>query len=172
MIHSTVKVGSATTSAWVPVESASEAGTEISMSVDITGTNTSKVQYTLDRLDCPFVGSISRSTTTATVTHDGTRIVQVGDTVIVEGAGSPFDTTTGVVASVPGATSFTYTVADSGLSAAHYCRFGIIKPYDHSTLTGLTASAVGNLAFPVTAVRLNVTAYTSGSAALTVLQNT
>lgn len=37
-------------------------------------------------------------------------------------------------------------------------------------LAGLTASNEGNIAFPVRAVRLNVTAYTSGSAELTVIQ--
>lgn len=42
--------------------------------------------------------------------------------------------------------------------------------YDHSSLVAKTASSDGNYAFPVSAIRLNVTAYTSGSAALNVLQ--
>lgn len=42
--------------------------------------------------------------------------------------------------------------------------------YDHTSLTGKTANADGNYAYPVTAVRLNVTAYTNGSVKLTVLQ--
>ncbi len=37
-------------------------------------------------------------------------------------------------------------------------------------LTALAATGEGNIAFPVQAVRLNVTAYTSGSAELTVTQ--
>ena len=37
-------------------------------------------------------------------------------------------------------------------------------------LTALSATEDGNIAFPVKAVRLNVTAYTSGDATLTVLQ--
>jgi hypothetical protein len=41
--------------------------------------------------------------------------------------------------------------------------------YDHATLTGRTASADGNYAYPVVAIRLNVTPYTSGSAVMTVL---
>lgn len=42
--------------------------------------------------------------------------------------------------------------------------------FKHSTLVGKTANADGNYAFPIRAVRLNVTAYTSGSATLTILQ--
>jgi len=41
---------------------------------------------------------------------------------------------------------------------------------DHATLVGQTASADGNYQFPPRACRLNVTAYTSGSATLTVNQ--
>lgn len=41
--------------------------------------------------------------------------------------------------------------------------------YDHATLTGKTASADGNYAFPVMAIRLNVTAYVSGSVTLSIL---
>lgn len=39
-----------------------------------------------------------------------------------------------------------------------------------TSLTGLTATTNGNIAFNVTAVRLNMTAFTSGSATLQVLQ--
>ena len=40
----------------------------------------------------------------------------------------------------------------------------------HDTLVAETASANGNIQFAVTAVRLNVTAYTSGTVTLTVIQ--
>jgi len=42
--------------------------------------------------------------------------------------------------------------------------------FKHSTLVGKTANADGNYAFPIRAVRINVTAHTSGTAALTILQ--
>ena len=42
--------------------------------------------------------------------------------------------------------------------------------FDNTTLTAKTTSSDGNYLFPVRAVRLNVTAYTSGSATLTVIQ--
>lgn len=43
--------------------------------------------------------------------------------------------------------------------------------FDHSAITGKTASIDGNYAFPVTAIRLVVTAYTSGSVSMAVLQS-
>lgn len=42
---------------------------------------------------------------------------------------------------------------------------------DVDSLSDITASAVSNLAYPVTAVRLSVSAFTSGSAKLTVVQS-
>lgn len=41
---------------------------------------------------------------------------------------------------------------------------------NHDTLVNETGSANGNLQYPVTAVRLNVTAYVSGTITMTVLQ--
>lgn len=42
--------------------------------------------------------------------------------------------------------------------------------FKHSTVVSQTSNKDGNYAFPVRAVRLNVTAYTSGTATLTILQ--
>jgi len=42
--------------------------------------------------------------------------------------------------------------------------------YDHASLTAKTTSSDGNYAYPVTAIRLNVTAYTSGTATMTTIQ--
>lgn len=42
--------------------------------------------------------------------------------------------------------------------------------FDNSTVAAETTNMDGNYAFPVTAIRLNVTAYTNGSATLKVLQ--
>lgn len=43
--------------------------------------------------------------------------------------------------------------------------------YDHPTITGKTASFDGSYLYPVVAVRLNVTAWTVGTATMTVLQS-
>lgn len=42
--------------------------------------------------------------------------------------------------------------------------------YDHATLVAKTTTSDGNIAFPVTAVRLNVTLWTSGTVTLAVIQ--
>lgn len=43
--------------------------------------------------------------------------------------------------------------------------------FDHATITGKTASFEGNYSFPVSAIRLNVTPWTSGTATINVLQS-
>lgn len=43
--------------------------------------------------------------------------------------------------------------------------------FDHATITGKTANQDGNYAFPVRAVRLNVTAYTGGNVTMTLVQS-
>jgi hypothetical protein len=42
--------------------------------------------------------------------------------------------------------------------------------FPNSVVAGETADADGNYAFPITAIRLNVTAYTGGTATFTVIQ--
>lgn len=83
--------------------------------------------------------------------------------------GSPFNVGLGVVLS-PGAT-LTYTVEHtfddvfaSGFNPATATWF------PNATLTAQTTSKDSNYAYPVTAVRLNVTAWTSGTATITVIQ--
>lgn len=43
--------------------------------------------------------------------------------------------------------------------------------FDHASIVGKTTNADGNYAFPIRACRLTVTAYTSGSVTMTVIQN-
>lgn len=83
---------------------------------------------------------------------------------------TPFSVGIGVVLSA--GASLTYTVQHTfdnvfapGFNPAN------ATWYNHTTLTGQTASSNGNYAFPVTGVRLNVTPYTSGSATMTVIQS-
>lgn len=81
----------------------------------------------------------------------------------------PFNVGLGVV--VAGGSTLTYTVQHTfdDIYAKDY------NPasgtwFDNDTLTSQSASADGNYAFPVTAIRLNVTAYTAGSVTMTVIQ--
>lgn len=72
----------------------------------------------------------------------------------------------GLIATVSAGGSLTYSVqvtADQIPSANGNWN-------DHDILTGLTASANSNIAYPVTGVRLKVTSYVSGSVNLGVAQ--
>jgi hypothetical protein len=78
-----------------------------------------------------------------------------------------------LVALSSGAT-LTYTVEHTGDDPANFDDITDYNTnatwYNTTGLVALTANDEGNIAFPVQAVRLNVTAYTDGSATLTVLQ--
>jgi hypothetical protein len=77
---------------------------------------------------------------------------------------NPFNVGLGLVISGTNTTDVEHTFDDIFDSSVTPTAF------KHSTLVGKTANADGNYAFPIRAVRLNVTAYTSGSATLTILQ--
>ena len=77
---------------------------------------------------------------------------------------NPFNVGLGLVISGTNTTDVEHTFDDIYDSSVTPTAF------KHSTLVGKTANADGNYAFPIRAVRLNVTAYTSGSATLTILQ--
>lgn len=84
----------------------------------------------------------------------------------VDSRQTPFNVGMGVVLS--GGAALTYTVEhtfdniqDSSVSPTSFSNAGLI---------GKTANDDGNYAFPVRAIRLNVTAYTGGNATLTIIQ--
>jgi len=169
MQATSVTVGSSTVSQWIPTNAAQNpTGIALACSLASGASLTYKVQYTPDNPQETVPVIISRSTTTATVTLPSHGLV-AGDSVCVEGAGSPFDGTY-AVASVVDANSFTYTVLDSGSTGTQNARLVKMRVFDHSSITGKTANSDGNFAFPVRAVRLNVTSYTGGSVTLTVNQ--
>ena len=82
---------------------------------------------------------------------------------------TPFSVGLAVVISVGGTLTFTVEhTFDDVFAEGYSSAAGIWFP--HASLAALSASANGNYAFPITAARLNVTAYTSGSATVTALQ--
>lgn len=114
--------------------------------------------------------SISRTTTVATVTDVDHRL-SVGDSVIVDGSGDPNLDGTYDVASVVDANTYTYTVANTGAAAGSVNTYlASLRVFNHSTMTGLSARTDGNYEFPVRAIRLRVSAYTSGKVDLEILQ--
>jgi hypothetical protein len=78
---------------------------------------------------------------------------------------TPFNATVAVVVSGTLTYSVEYTV-DNVLAGTSPTAFNA----EDTTLVGAAASQAGAITSPVMAVRLNVTAYTSGSATMTILQ--
>lgn len=66
-------------------------------------------------------------------------------------------------------------ITGTNTSKVEVCHENIIAgetpvPMDHSSLTTVSASVAGAQTSPVTGIRLNCTAYTSGAVTMTVLQ--
>lgn len=81
----------------------------------------------------------------------------------------PFNVSIGVA--VTGTLAYTVEHTFDDVFADGYdASTGVWFANDATNLQGATTSQDGNLAFPVTAIRLNVSAYTSGSATMTLIQ--
>jgi len=127
------------------------------------------VQHTYDQLYEPTIEwSASRTTTTGTITRTA-HSLSVGDWVQMDAA-APFNQAYSV-ASVVDANTFTITVANSGVTsvAKSSANLWTARVIDH-TVTAKTTSAEGSYTVPPTAIRLNVSAYTSGNVSLSVIQ--
>jgi hypothetical protein len=177
-------------SQWVPIDYIeSWFGVEAGVCFSEDASLTAAVQYTLDyeRIDPSQPTqkvSISRTTTTATVTDYGPfglgHGLLTGDSVVINGSGStqldspaPLFGSGGVGFTITqtGKNTYTYPCVNAGPAAdggnAYVSRQRI---YTHSTLTGLTSRANGTFNYPVRAIRLSVTGYSAGYCDLTVLQ--
>jgi hypothetical protein len=71
---------------------------------------------------------------------------------------------------ITGTVNVTVQHTFDGLHGEYVTAYSGLTWFPHSTLASKTASADGNYAFPVTAIRITVTAYTSGSVTFTVIQ--
>lgn len=164
-------VGSAAASSWIPCNL--HASTfQIGLGVTLTSTVnlTYSVQHSFDNPDANLPCYITRSTTTATLTLVDHGLT-TSDSIIVKGAGAPLDGTY-AVASVSSADVITYTVSNSGVTiSGSQATVAPMRTFNHSILASKTTAADGNYAFPVAAIRLNVSSYTSGKATLTFIQS-
>lgn len=160
-------------SQWVPVDdSAMSFG--IGFLVDVQGGSslTYKVQMGFcdrenDRQD---TDNQSRAATVNTITWGNPHGLQVGDSIVCQGAGAPFDGTFDV-ATVASPTVITTTVANSGPTApAGGARIWKIHVTDHPIVTGQTTSQAGNVAFPCSMIRANLTVWVSGQITMTINQ--
>jgi protein involved in polysaccharide export with SLBB domain len=140
-------------------------------SLSFDGVLTYKVEYTPDNPQKVTPCYITRSGTTATMTLAANHGLSVGDSVTVINSGDPNLNGTYPVASVPSANTLTYTVAATGLTTA-LPQAGVVlmRVFPHDYMVNLTARADGNFAFPISACRVTVTAYTAGSVTLEIMQ--
>lgn len=134
------------------------------------------VQHTLDDPGPDGAFPVTYSQTTTTITVTDTRQfngitghgLSVADSVFLNGiAGTPDGAYQ--VATVVSQTQYTVTSAvsqtASGNAIAHNFRWD-----NHVSLVNLTGRQDGNYAFPVRALRLNISAYTAGYMDLIILQ--
>lgn len=114
--------------------------------------------------------SISRAGTVATVT-DVNHGLSIGDGIVISGSGDAnLDTQIANVATVLTANTYTYTVANTGLTSSTSASAANMRQFPDANLFAQTARGEGNYAFPTRACRLVVSAYTSGVVELIILQ--
>jgi hypothetical protein len=118
--------------------------------------------------------TITRVTTTATLVFNGltNHGLSTSDSIVVSGAGAPFDGTY-TPASITNGTTLTYTVTNSGPTTAP-AGAQVLRIYvgDHPVVTGQTGGTAGNYAFPPQMIRLNATAITAGAVSISINQGT
>lgn len=176
-MHTTsVSVSSATTSAWVPLDRAQAAfGVGFNVDLDSVASGiTFRVEHTFDDTERTVQGSLSRTLFAVTAVFQNHNL-NVGDSVTILNGDSLANATglsgTFNVATVVDANTFTYTspvTGTVGITTGIMARLLRVQP--HSSITSNSTSVDGNYAFPITAMRLNVTAWIAGKATLTVVQ--
>jgi hypothetical protein len=168
-MQTTVTVSSASSSAWIPLNQwASSFAVSLAGVISNGASLTWKVEHTFGSVLRGEPCTITRSGTTATLVYTNHGLT-ANDSIIVSGAGSPFDGTY-AVASVVDANTITYTVTNTGPTTAVGAKVNLLPVFDHETLVSQTTDADGNYAYPCSACRLTVTSYASGFVNLTVRQ--
>lgn len=176
-MRTTVQVSAAAAGAspWIPLSYLQNPfSVTLAAAFESGGSGTYKVQHTPDDpQNLRQVTSITRSGTTATVT-DPAHGLATNDNLQVFGSGDAnLDTTPGlgVDVTVVDANTYTYTVANSGATAAKVtAKVVTLRVFDHPVMAALTARQDGNYAFPVQAARIRVTTPGAGTLDLTAIQ--
>jgi VCBS repeat-containing protein len=154
-------------------------GDEATTIFTVTGTDREgrALTDTITGVNASTVASASNFATVTSITTDaaGTSI-EAGVDGTCESAWLPlnttyadFNTSLGLVISSGGAMTYTVQHTFNDVYALDFDE-DAANPFNHATLAAQTASADGTYASPVAAVRVSITAHTSGSLTFTVIQ--
>ncbi len=150
-------------SPWMPVDyRINDFGVGIGVTVSDGGVLTYSIQHTFDQVFERIPVSIARVTTVATVTFVEPHNKSVGDSIAIGGTQEANLKGTFDIASVPSDTTLTYTVANTG-STSENAQATPYSVFEHETLSGLSANSDGGYTLPPSAIRLVVSAFTSGN---------
>jgi hypothetical protein len=178
-----VSLSAVGTSQWIPLD-VYEMPFNVGAGVSFSGgaVATASVQVTTGSPFQYFAASYFQSTTTITINTNVPHGLSVNDSIVISGtlgAGAQGSGLTNVdgtyaVASVVSTTQLTVTSTVSqtvGTSTSPIQITCVLLPvFTASAFNGVTTDTAGTITGPVGAVRLNISAYTSGNIVLTVLQ--
>lgn len=150
-----------------------QAPTTVTLGVNISGTATASVYFTLDDPAAQIVpvSIVQTASTTVTVTTSVKHGLTTNDWVQISNTGAAVLNGLFQVATVPSDTTYTY-VTTTGTNTGNVSNqfYTPFRTFLVSGLSAVTSTTVSNLAFPVQAVMMNCSAYTSGAVLLNILQ--
>ena len=147
---------------WIPVNHRSrDFGIGFGCHVSNGATLTYLVEHTFSNMSLEIPVSISRTTTTATITFPSPHYLTTSNNVVITGTRESNFTGTFYPVSIPSATTITITVSDTGAASDS----AVITPvvfHPHDTVVAKNGLSDGGYDLPCTAVRARISAYTDG----------
>ena len=175
-----VQLGAVGYTPWVPVDRMQLA---FAVSCAVTLSSGAVLTYTLQHTFDDSVTEQSRpvsvvqsASTTATITDagppgniDNGHGLSTGDSVTLDSTQTGIDGTYGSV-TVVSATQYTVVTTINQTATATFAKAKTFRAFPNASLAAQTARGAASYGYPISAVRLNITAWTSGTATLVVVQ--
>jgi len=140
----------------------SDFGVGIGVNVSSGGVLTYSIQHTFDQTDTPIACNINRSVTTATATFSEPHGKSAGDSINVIGTRENNFAGVHEITGIFSDTALTFTVSSTG-STNEDAQAILYSVFEHDSLTGLSVNADGGYTLSPSAMRISVTAFTSGN---------
>lgn len=169
-------LGAAGSSAWrAPGSLLVGLGVSLALLFSEDANLTCSVQYTYDETtQTPQNVTLARAGTVLTVTFPQGHMLNTGDNINLENEASGTWSGGFDVASAPSETTVTVAVPNAG-PVNSTAQAQVFRVFNHGTLNGITGAPPGRidgqLGYPVSAVRLKVTAFTAGQVELDIVRN-